>query len=189
VTDQQNLGKTARYPSSNALFREWYFAVRGVYPDYTNVPTWAAFDVLESALFRAAADPSNIINGHLPASKVLHALIGSDTRTPYGRVAFDANNVNNGLKSLLSQVLPLSNFSEIVHPSDIQTASFIYPMPTWDERVYTWRLLGGRQKKVACWVSIGCSAVLALILVTLVYHHKGNFYTHSCIVQLSHTMW
>ena len=88
-----------------------------------------------------------------------------------------------------SQVIEEKPSCEIVGPGTVATASFIYPMPTWDERVYTWRLLGGRQKKVACWVSIGCSAVLALILVTLVYHHKGNFYTHSCIVQLSHTMW
>ena len=174
MTDEQNLGKTAQYPSSNALFREWYLSVRGVYPDYNTVPTWAAFDVLESALYRAAADPSNIVNGHLPAGKVLHALIGSDTRTPYGRVAFDAYNVNNGLKSLFSQVLPSSNFSQIVYPSDIQTDFFVYPMPTWEERVYSWRLLGGAQKKIAFYVSIACSAVLGLFLVTMVICRKGK---------------
>jgi len=138
------------------------------------VPTWGALDVLESALYRAASDPSNIVNGHLPAVKVLHALIGSDTRTPFGRIAFDAQNVNNGVKSIMSQVLPSSNFTEIVYPSDIQTAAFVYPMPTWEERVYKWELLGGSQKRTAFDVSILCSTVLGLFLVTIIVHRKGE---------------
>jgi hypothetical protein len=36
--------------------------------------------------------------------------------------------------------------AEIVFPSGQRTAPFIYPMPTWDERVYTWALIKVRAR-------------------------------------------
>ena len=168
------MGLTKQFPSSNELFRDWYYRVRGYYPDTGTVGMWAALDVVESALYRAATSPRSVINGHLQADAVLAALRRSDIRTPFGRVAFDSNNVNNGINSVMAQVLPSSNTSEIVYPSDILTAAFVYPMPTWEEREYKWRLIGGTQKRVAFFSSIACSVILLAVLVTAVIYRRGE---------------
>ena len=175
ITDEQDLGKTKKLPSSNALFRKWYYEARGKPPDPYTIPNWAAFDVLEAALYRASLSPQNVVKGHLLAQAVLRQLSGMDIRTPYGRVAFDGNNVNNGLRSMFSQVLPSSNTSEIVNPSDLQTASFVYPMPTWEERVYEWKLLGSAEKKVAFYVTIACSVLIAAIVITVTIKRHGKY--------------
>ena len=168
------MGLTKQFPSSNELFRDWYYRVRGYYPDTGTVGMWAALDVVESALYRAATSPRSVINGHLQADAVLAALRRSDIRTPFGRVAFDTNNVNNGINSVMAQVLPSSNTSEIVYPSGLETASFVYPMPTWNERIYTWHLVSeSTQKKSAVAVAAVCTALLLAVSVTVTYHRRG----------------
>ena len=164
-------------PSSNALFREWYLRARGHYPDAFTVPTWAAIDVLESAVYRAATTPRGTRNGHVQADSVLAALKSSAVRTPFGRIAFDGNNVNYGIRTVLSQVLPSSNTSEIVYPSDLLTAAFVYPMPSWEDREYSWQLLAGKKKGVACGVSAVCSTAIAAVLTLAIlrpHPHAGG---------------
>ena len=61
--------------------------------------------------------------------------------SPIGRIVFDAQRVNSFQKSIVVQSLPSSTTAEIVFPSGQKTATMVYPMPTWDDRVYTWQLL------------------------------------------------
>ena len=124
-------------------------------------------------MYRAALLPSNIVNGQLLASGVLYSLNGIQLTTPFGRVALDSNGVNTAAKAVMGQKLPSSSTSEIVYPSDILTATFVYPMPTWDERVYKWTLIGGNQKKIAVIVAAICSAILVVIMITAFLHRKG----------------
>ena len=156
------------------LFINWYQSIRSYQPSLFPVITWAALDMIEAAVYRAATVPANVVNGQLQASGVLFSLNGEELTTPFGRVAFDSNGVNSAAKALMSQKLPSSSTSEIVYPSDIQTASFVYPMPTWDERVYTWSLVGGDQKKVSVIVAAICSAILVVIMATVFVHRKGE---------------
>ena len=169
-----SLGTSSQFPSSNSLFKHWFSKITGTYPDYNTVATWAALDVIESALYRAASNPANIVNGRIPASKVSLALQGSNVLTPFGRVSFDSLGVNNAATFLFSQSLPSSDSSEIVYPSYVQTAQFVYPMPTWDERIYTWGLIKGNQKLTSVLVAGVCSAVLFFISVTVTMRRRGK---------------
>jgi len=169
-----SLGTTSQLPSSNTLFRKWFRDSFGIYPDYNTVPTWAALDVIESALYRAASNPSNIVNGEIPASKVMLSLMDSEVRTPFGRVSFDNKGVNDAATALFSQCLPSSNTSEIVYPSYVLTAKFVYPMPTWEERVYSWGWVKGSEKVTAFIVAAVCTGILFAISVTVVVYRKGN---------------
>ena len=168
------IGRTTTYPSSNVLFYNWYKSVRAYTPTLFTVMLWAAFDVVEAVLYKASSSKSNVVNGYVSASAVLSYLEGADMRTPFGRVAFDSTGVNTVARSIVGQKLPSSSTSEIVYPSDIQTASFVYPMPTWDERVYTWSLVGGNQKKLSVIIAATCSALLVVIMVTVYIHRKGK---------------
>ena len=168
-----NVGWTEQYPSSNKLFYQWYNSVRGQNPSTLTVTAWAAFDVLEAALYRAASMKTNIVNGKLTTSSVLAHLNGIELPTPFGRVSFDANGVNSALKGMAGQILPPSTAAEIIYPTDVQTADFVYPMPTWDEREYHWTLIRGVQELRSITMAAICTFLLLLISVTAVVYRSG----------------
>ena len=171
------MGRSSAYPSSTKLFIEWYRTLTNSTPSYQTVGAWGAFDMLESALYRAA---SAYLKSERPqagiaftSTDILGALVMSQMRTPFGRIVFDANGVNTAAPAIAVQVLPSSSTAEIIAPSDVQTASFVYPMPTWDERVYKWSLLGGTQKSVSIMVAVICSFILLVFILTVYAHQKG----------------
>jgi len=74
----------------------------------------------------------------------------------------------------MTQVVENVPSSEIVGPAAAATASFIYPMPTWDERVYTWSLTGASQTKSAIAIASVCSTILLLIAITVIIYRRGE---------------
>ena len=48
----------------------------------------------------------------------------------------------------------------------------VYPMPTWDDRVYTWQLLKSTSAIVGVAIAAACSAVLVAIIITVLVKAK-----------------
>ena len=175
VTDQLNIGSTNEYPSSTRLFMEWYRSVTNATASYQTVASWGTFDALESALYRSAVNKEYAIDGVLSPYEVLSSLIESQVPTPFGRIIYDEHRVNTAVKSIVVQVLPSSPTAEIVAPSDQQTATFVYPIPTWDERVYKWQLVRGAGEVSAIAIASVCSVVLLVLIVTVYVHRTGTW--------------
>lgn len=173
VTDQLNMGWTAEFQSSTKLFMQWYRSVTNNTASYQTVASWAAFDVLEAALYRTAIDAQHGSDGFTPY-KLLSALKSSQSATPFGRVIFESQHVNLATKPITVQALSSSSTTEIVAPSDQSTATFVYPMPNWSERIYKWRLIRDTATVVAVAISVVCSFVLLLLIVTVCVHRKEN---------------
>ena len=129
---------------------------------------------MEAAIYNAATVSSNIVQGLVSPNSILRNLNNAQCPTPFGRVIFDPNGVNSAIASIVAQVLPSSSTSEIVYPSDYQTATFVYPMPSWDERVYKWSLIDGSYKLSSVIVAAVCSIVMLLIAFTVCLHKKGD---------------
>ena len=136
--------------------------------------TWAAFDVIESALYRACKEGNNLADGILSANEVLGMITSSQVPTPTGRIIFDGYGVNSAFASIVVQALPSSPTAEVVAPSVQQTATFVYPMPTWDERHYKWHLIRGTPELTAIAVASVCSLILLTIMITVFIHRKGE---------------
>ena len=140
---------------------------------------WACFDVVESAVYRAASVPEFAKDGMLSPAEVLHMLYGSQVPTPFGRIVFDANRVNSFAPSIVVQVLPSNPTSEIVAPASVQSARIVYPMPTWDERTYKWYLIRGSEEKSAIAIAALCSFILITLIITVCRHRKGIYHSVS----------
>ena len=182
VTDLINLGATKASPSSTKLFFDWYHSVTNHTATYQTVMSWAAVDLLESALYRACAIATS--KPYLAATDVLEMLRSSQASTPAGRVSFDGSNVNSPQASIFIQELPSSDTAEIVGPSNLQTALFVYPMPTWDERVYRWYLITPDTVIPLAIASI-CSLIMGVIAVTFFIHRDNS---HIKMVNAWHVM-
>lgn len=167
------VGSSPTMPSSTNLFYEFFYNTFGYPPTYPSVMVWAAFDILESVLYHAAIDAvaNKII--HISPASVLKLLRIVECSTPLGSVTFDSNRINTAAQSIFVQTLIASNSidsdttSEIIGPSIMQTASFVYPMPSWDERVYQWTLLGTEAKRISAFFSSLMNAFLLAIMITV----------------------
>jgi len=153
---------------------EWYRSVTNATASYQTVASWGTFDVLESALYRSAVNTEYSADGVLSPYEVMSSIIGSQAPTPFGRIIYDEHHVNTATKSIVVQALPSSATAEIVAPSDQQTATFVYPMPTWDEREYKWRLIRGAAEYSAIAIASVCTAVLMILIVTVYLHRTGK---------------
>jgi hypothetical protein len=174
VTDALNVGTTIEFPSSTHLFFKWYHNITGGYPSYQTVFTWACFDLMEAAAYRATMMPSITADGLISAEEMIGLLFMSQASTPVGTIRFDENNVNTAAVSITVQALPGHPFAEIVAPSTQKTFDLIFPMPTWDERTYTWTLWKGVEETQAVVIASCCTAILLLIMVTATYNSRGR---------------
>ena len=172
MTEQLNVGFTASYPSSTKLFMEWYRSVTNATAGYQTVFTWAALDLMEAALYRASLDPDNVVHGRLNPAKVLEYVSNSQASTPAGRVIFDPYGVNSPAASIFVQAQPSSPTAEIVAPSGLATSTFVYPMPSWEQRIYKWSLLRGTEETKAMVVAILCSGVLLFLALTAILFRR-----------------
>jgi hypothetical protein len=98
--------------------------------------------------------------------------------TPLGTVTFDANRINSYGRTIFIQTQTASNSvnsdtnNEIVGPSILLTAGFIYPMPSWSERIYKWSLTNTVDKKRCIFTAGIMSIILIGIIVTVVIHRN-----------------
>lgn len=174
--DQLQVGLTETFPSSTALFSEWYANVSGLgQPGYYKVSVWAAFDVLEKSLYTAVTSNHVPPGGRVSCLDVVEVLKVVSCSTPLGRVAFDSNRINTATVSIFTQQLPTllatSHFqTSIVGPSGVMTSSFVYPMPTWEEREYVWTLTGAPSQTASIIIAAMCTFILLTIMVTIVVH-------------------
>ena len=170
VTDLMNLGATEDSPSSTKLFFDWYRSETHSTATYQTVMSWAAIDLLESALYRACAITSTK-DMRIRSKDVMDMLRSAQASTPIGRVSFDGSNVNSPQASIFVQLLPSSVTAEIVAPSTLQTAMFVYPMPTWDERIYRWKLISSITVVPIVVASISSFIVMAISTTYVVYRN------------------
>jgi hypothetical protein len=176
VNDLLNVGSTKTSPSSTALFFEWYRSVTNNTATYQTVMSWAGIDLLESAMYRACNDPHSIASQTITSKDVMQMLKSSQASTPVGRVAFDGSNINSYQSSIFIQALPSgSKSAEIVSPSNLQTSTFVYPMPTWDERTYSWSIVKEPYINTSIIISTICSFILCAIGITiLIYRNETD---------------
>jgi hypothetical protein len=168
--DQLQVGQTASMPSSSTLFARWYFNETGSQPSYYTVAVWAAFDVLEKVLWTASSD---LDQGKAVNSYDVYVLLTVvNCRTPFGLIGFDVNGINTVTPSIFIQNQPSDLAAQIVGPSGLSTAPFIYPMPSWEDRVYRWTLIGKRNQTISIIIAAVCSFVLLAIVITVIVHRK-----------------
>jgi len=175
--NQMELGLTLAYPSSTSIFFNWYNNLRGYYPSYPTAFCWAAFDIMEKAMYLVGMDSQNggkdgLLIGSISPMDVFHKLQGLGTLTPVGLVQFDVNRINTISPSILLQALPHSSSAEIVGPVIIATSDFVYPMPNWEDRIYTWSLTSTSYKQSAIIIAGACSLLLLVMIITVYIHRK-----------------
>lgn len=181
VIDQLTLGQSTHSPPSIQLFMKWYATTSTSSASYIGtLCNWAAFDVLEAALYKATSEcnllekqqPNLIITDEILVTMVNNMLGNSQVPTPIGRIVFDVNGVNTAMKSIAVQLFPNNKFSDIVAPSEQQTSNFIYPMPTWNERIYIWKLIDTADEKASVIIACICTLILVIIAITIIIHRN-----------------
>jgi hypothetical protein len=173
---QMSVGDTVAIPSSTFLFYVWFNKKYGHTPTYPTVMVWAAFDVLEKALYTAAMQPKMQGEPFLTPADAFALLTIGHCTTPFGLVSFDANRINTGSTTIFIQAFHADNSrnsgddNEIISPSTLETGAFIYPMPTWEERVYVWTLVQTTNEIRSVIVAAILSVVLLAIIITIFIH-------------------
>jgi hypothetical protein len=108
-------------------------------PSYYKVAVWAAFDILEKTLYTAVTNARVPLGESITPLDVTELLKVVSCKTPMGRVAFDSNRINTATISIFTQQKPARQTQvAIVGPSGVATSPFVYPMPSWDDRIYKW---------------------------------------------------
>ena len=172
--DQMNLGVTTDLPSSTQLFFSWFYNLKGYNPSYATTFSWAALDILEKSLYLAWSNPIIKAQGYITPIELYGMMKGMGCLTPVGAVMFDANGINTISPVILAQSLPSSSTAEIIGPSSVATAKFVYPMPTWADRIYTWTLIGTTEEKSAIAIAAACSFILLTIIITCIVNRKDG---------------
>jgi hypothetical protein len=176
VIDQLTCGSTEDSPSSVRLFNEWFLNETGSYPIYQTNGLWAAFDMIEAAIYEVSQTAEFMADGKIAADEVLQMFYGAQTSGPYGRVIFDEHRVNTPTPTIFEQLVPdySMDIPALVAPSAQMNHEFVYPMPTWDERVYKWSLFKSGFIGAAVGIATGCSAVLLSMAATLIAYRNGK---------------
>jgi hypothetical protein len=156
------------------LFNDWFYNTTGSSPPYQVNGNWALYDIVEGALYRATQVPSSIEDGVISPEEVLPLPYGAQTVGPYGRVIFDGNRINSGVRTIFAQKFPGTTPTTVVAPSDQMVQKFLYPMPTWDERIYEWSLTKSTSKMASIGVAAVCSAVALVLMFIVVKHRNGK---------------
>jgi hypothetical protein len=174
VYDELTHGSLSTSPSSVVLFHDWFYNATGTSPAYQVYGNWALYDIVEGAIYRATQVPSFMEDGVITAGEVLSQLYGAQTVGPYGRVIFDGNRINSGVRTIFAQKFPGTTHTTVVAPSDQMVQKFLYPMPTWDERIYEWSLTKSTSKMASIGVAVVCSAVALVLMFIVVKHRNGK---------------
>ena len=163
---QLNLGKTSEFPTSTKLFYDAFFDRFGTNPSSSHIIKYAAYDILEAAIYQSFEDPRT--EGNITASDVYQRLRINKVTTPLGLVGFDNDQISTltDIVMLQVQTLQSEDIAEIVAPSGVRSSNLIYPMPTWDERVYKWSLTDGSSQEISIAVAAVCTALLSCMVVT-----------------------
>lgn len=168
------------HPSSARLFYRWYKEQLGYYPPYLAVGIWAAFDVVESAVWHAGMSASMRADSILDGSEVMDMLSMTNAATPYGRVIFDYNRINTKSYASVVQWKQASFNTSIVAPGNLANDQFVYPMPHWKERTYVWSLMKGNTGIVSIVAGIMSIVLLALMATVVIYRqHKDVKMLHA----------
>eukprot|EP00596_Hydrurales_sp_CCMP1899_P000224 CAMPEP_0119053544 /NCGR_PEP_ID=MMETSP1177-20130426/74495_1 /TAXON_ID=2985 /ORGANISM="Ochromonas sp, Strain CCMP1899" /LENGTH=1024 /DNA_ID=CAMNT_0007033523 /DNA_START=272 /DNA_END=3346 /DNA_ORIENTATION=- len=176
---QMGVGDTIAIPSSTYLFYTWFSTKYGYTPTYTTVMVWAAFDVLEKALYIAALTPQSQATSFVSPLDAFVLLSVGHCSTPFGLISFDANRINTGSVTIFIQAFHAEvdgqsdDDNEIVSPSTLETGAFLYPMPTWEERIYVWTLISTVNEIRSVAVAGVLNVILIAIIIT-VYIHRND---------------
>lgn len=173
---QMRVGEVPSIPSSTNLFYNFFSETFNFVPSYSTVMVWAAFDVLEKVLYVSAMKPETQRANVITPRDAFALLSLVQCATPIGIVYFDANRINAG-KTIFIQSHIASDSensdNEIISPSLQQTAEFIYPMPTWNERVYAWSLVGTKDE-IRSTITAGVMTVILITIILTVFIHRED---------------
>eukprot|EP01042_Synura_sphagnicola_P010458 gene10458-13419_t len=173
--EELNVGWLDKYPSSMQLFFNWYATVADYPPIDEEFALWAIFDMIESAAYRAAVAPGGRTEEYLDPAAVMAMLRGAQVTGTFGLVRFNEKRLNIGVNALAVQVVGLGPDSDIVGPSTVATSPFVYPMPTWSERTYTWSLTDSEEERSAIAIASVCTvALLAIAATVLIYRNEAE---------------
>ena len=174
VIEAINVGSSKTSPSSVQLFNAWYKNKTGYFPQYQSNGYWAALELLEGAIYRVTQNKHMMQHGTIDPIDIVAMLMHAQASGTYGRVIFDAHRVNTPATTVAVQLYPGEKVPYIVSPSSLSEVELIYPMPSWDERKYIWRLTKDHNFVSAVVLASLCSSLLVAIIITLLLHHHES---------------
>jgi len=174
VNEAINFGSTPDAPSSVLLFSNWYKEKTGTYPQYQSNGFWAALDILEGAIYRVAKNADMTKGNEINTKFIVELLTNAQVSGMYGRVIFDANRVNTLTPTIAIQLYPGEKHPYIVSPLSQSEKPLIYPIPTWDERYYSWSLTKDSNIVSCIVIASFCTTLLTAMIVTIIVHKREN---------------
>eukprot|EP00466_Bigelowiella_natans_P008593 jgi/Bigna1/75589/fgenesh1_pg.35_\ len=140
-----------------------YRAYSGVSPSYQAAGSMATLYSLAYAVERAQSNATH---------KTLEALNDISQPSYYGLIEGSRLGANEAKEMLVIQY-DQNNFAQIVYPLSTDTSGVIYPIPTWDERVYTKKLFNTESEKVML-AMVVINSVMILTLIGILIAHRGD---------------
>jgi hypothetical protein len=130
--------------------------------------------MVESAIYRVTQSPLMMADGHIDPMEIHSMLTGAQMPGTYGRVVFDAYRINTPTPTVFVQMMKGGEDPSIVGPPNQATRKYVYPAPTWKERVYTWGLFKDPSVPGAIAIATFCSFVLLAMIITIIVHRDEN---------------
>jgi len=174
VNEALNFGSSPDTPSSVALFSNWYIKNTGLFPPYQSNGYWAALDILEGAIYRVAKNSHMTHGNGINGIDIIAMLTNAQVSGMYGRVVFDAHRVNTPTPTIMIQLYPGETNPSIVFPSSQSDNPFIYPIPSWNERYYSWSLTKDLHLVSSIVIASLCTSLLTAMIVTIIIHRREN---------------
>lgn len=174
VNEAINFGSNSKAPSSVLLFSNWFKETTGQFPQYQSNGYWAALDILEGAIYRVAKNADITSGNEINSKHVVELLTNAQVSGMYGRVIFDANRVNTLTPTITIQLYPGKKQPYIVSPLYQSDKPMIYPIPTWDERYYSWSLTKDTNIVSCIIIASFCTTLLTAMIVTIIAHKHEN---------------
>lgn len=160
--------------SSAQLFDKWYISMTGIHPPYQANEYWAALDLIESAIYQVTQNKHMMVDGIIDESDIITMLNDAQTIGVFGHIIFDAHNININTPSLVVQLYPGELVPFIVNPISPSTYEMIYPIPTWSERIYTWKIYNSHYFITSIIIASICSIILITIIITIIIHRAES---------------
>jgi hypothetical protein len=162
VTDDITIDASAIY--SPQLFNEAFIRRSGHDPAYQVASMMASFYTLHMAIVRA--------NSTIPLTLMKEIATLYDSSF-YGLISQDRFGQNS--QKELTTLQYFSDLSlQLVTPLSAAEYQPVYPMPTWDERVYTPQLFNTVIEEVVVVLSGICFGMVILLVAFFSYHRNGQ---------------
>lgn len=155
---------TAAVSSSELFYQEYFKFSNGTYLDMTSAPLAMAMAyALEEAISKTAS---------IDARTVFEAFSTTLMNSFYGKIGFNGFGQDDA-KNVANVQIGEDNSLEIVSPLSASTASLIYPIPTWNERVWVKKPYSYAGEQAVAAIT-GCAILFSLVMAILTFIYRNT---------------